>query len=333
MGCKQISFFVFTFLIFFGCSQKEYFKPLEINGEISFSSKLPSEIVNTNINAAILKNRQILTQEGLSTFEYKEDENFVGYSEGVYLFNSHCQELLIYDQRGGIQEKLPINFCPVSATIKGDEVAIVGNENTIHLYNLKSKKEIFTKKTNSAIAVNSLIQNPVFSNGKIYYPMLDGSVVIMDKTSGEIDKTIVIDSAPFFNNVIFLDVSKDLTLMATAKKLLSLYGGSDYTYDAEIRDIKINADRIYLSTLDGRIKELDFTLKLLRELKFQFANFSTINITDNTLSVLEIGSGYLIKIDLKTFTPLIYKISLSREKNIFTRENLFYYEKEILELK
>lgn len=333
MAYKQILFVLSTFFFFFGCSQKEYFKPLEVNGEASFSSKLPSEIVDTNKSGAILEDRKILTQDGLSEFEFKEGENFIGYSEGVYLFNSHCQELMIYDKKGAIIQKLPINFCPVSATLKGDEIAMVSNENTMYLYNLKNKSEVFSKKTNQAIAVNSLIQTPVFSGGKIYYPMLDGSVVIVDKKTAEVDKTIVIDSAPFFNNVIFLKLNQNLTLMATAKKILSIYGGVDYSYDAEVRDIKISNNKIYISTLDGSIKELDFTLKLLRELKFQFANFSTINITNDTLSVLETGSGYLIRIDLKTFTPLVYKISLSREKNIYTRENLFYYEKKILELK
>lgn len=333
MGYKQVLFFAIAFLFFFGCSQKEYFKPLEINGEVSFDSKLSSEIVDTNKSGAILGNRQILTQEGLSKVEFKEGETFIGFSQGMYLFNSHCQELVIYDNKGKEKERMSIAFCPVSATIYGGEVAMVSNENTMYLYDLKSKSEIFSKKTNSAIAVNSLVQTPVFSGGKIYYPMLDGSVVILDRATTEIDKTIVIDSAPFFNNVIFLDVGKTLTLMATSKKLLSLYGGSDYTYDAEIRDIKIQDNKIYLSTLDGSIKELDFTLKLLRELKFQFASFSSINITNNILSVLETGSGYLIRVNLKDFTPSIYKISLSREKNIFTRENLFYYEKGILELK
>ena len=333
MGYKQVLFFAIAFLFFFGCSQKEYFKPLEVNGEVSFDSKLPSEIVDTNKSGAILENRQILTQEGLSKVEFKEGETFIGFSQGMYLFNSHCQELVIYDNKGKEKERMSIAFCPVSATIYGGEVAMVSNENTMYLYDLKSKSEIFSKKTNSAIAVNSLVQTPVFSGGKIYYPMLDGSVVILDRATTEIDKTIVIDSAPFFNNVIFLDVGKTLTLMATSKKLLSLYGGSDYTYDAEIRDIKIQDNKIYLSTLDGSIKELDFTLKLLRELKFQFASFSSINITNNILSVLETGSGYLIRVNLKDFTPSIYKISLSREKNIFTRENLFYYDKGIWELK
>lgn len=333
MGYKQVLFFAIAFLFFFGCSQKEYFKPLEVNGEVSFDSKLPSEIVDTNKSGAILENRQILTQEGLSKVEFKEGETFIGFSQGMYLFNSHCQELVIYDNEGKEKERMSIAFCPVSATIYRGEVAMVSNENTMYLYDLKSKSEIFSKKTNSAIAVNSLVQTPVFSGGKIYYPMLDGSVVILDRATIEIDKTIVIDSAPFFNNVIFLDVGKTLTLMATSKKLLSLYGGSGYTYDAEIRDIKIQDNKIYLSTLDGSIKELDFTLKLLRELKFQFASFSSINITNNILSVLETGSGYLIRVNLKDFTPSIYKISLSREKNIFTRENLFYYEKGILELK
>lgn len=332
MAYKHFCWVIFL-SFFFGCSQKEYFKPLEINGEVSFGSKLPSEIINTNKSGAILENRQILTQRGLSPFEFNEDENFIGYSHGKYLFNSHCQELVIYDENGGIYGKLPITFCPVSATLEGEEIAMVSNENTMYLYNFKNKNEIFSKKTNPAIAVNSLIQSPIFSGKKIYYPMLDGSVVIVDKVTTEIDKTIVVDSASFFNNVIFLNVSKNFTLMATAKKILSIYGDSDYSYDAEVRDIKIFGDKIYISTLDGSIKELDFTLKPLRELKFQFANFSAINITNNILSVLETGSGFLIRIDLKSFTPSVYKISLSREKNIFSRENLFYYEKKILELK
>ena len=149
MGYKQVLFLAIAFLFFFGCSQKEYFKPLEVNGEVSFDSKLPSEIVDTNKSGAILENRQILTQEGLSKVEFKEGETFLGFSQGMYLFNSHCQELVIYDNKGKEKERMSIAFCPVSATIYGGEVAMVSNENTMYLYDLKSKSEIFSKKTNS----------------------------------------------------------------------------------------------------------------------------------------------------------------------------------------
>lgn len=321
------------FFSFWGCSQKEYFKPLEVNGKASFNSKLPSKIIDTNKSGAVLDNSQILSQNGLSTFKMQEGEAFVGFSNGVYLISSHCNDLRFYDEEGKITQTLKIPSCPVSASISGNYLALVGNDNAIYLYDIVSQKEIFTKKSNSAIAVNSMLQAPVFFNEWIYYPMLDGSVMVVNKKTLEVEKTIVIDSAPFFNNVIFTQVTPKVILLATAKKLLSVYGGSTYTYDAEIRDIKIFNDLIYITTLDGTIQELDFTLKPLRQLKFQFAIFSVINITNDILSVLESGSGYLIKVNLKDFTPKVYKIGISREENVFSQGNKLYYEKDILEFK
>lgn len=321
------------FFSFWGCSQKEYFKPLEVNGKASFTSKLPSKMIETNNAGAVLDNSQILSSDGLSSFKLQEGEAFVGYSNGVYLISSHCNTLRFYDEKGSITQSFSLPSCPVSASISGNKLAVVSNENTIYLYDIPSQKEVFSKKSNSAIAVNSMLQAPVFFGGMIYYPMLDGSVMVVGEKSLEVEKTIVIDSAPFFNNVIFAQVGPNLTLFATAKKILSLYGGSTYTYEAEVRDLKIFQNLIYITTLDGTIQELDFTLKPLRNLKFQFATFSAINITDGFLSVLESGSGYLIKVNLKDFTPLIYKIGISREENVFSQGNKLYYEKDILEFK
>lgn len=330
---KHSIFACLLFLSFWGCSQKEYFKPLEVNGKVSFTSKLPSKIIETNKSGAVLDNSQILSKDGLSTFELQEGEAFIGFSNGVYLVSSHCNDLRFYDEKGSITKTFKLPACPVSASISENQLALVSNENTIYLYDIPSQKEIFSKKSNSAIAVNSMLQAPVFFGDMIYYPMLDGSVMIVSKKSLEVEKTIVIDSAPFFNNVIFLQVSPNVTLLATAKKMLSLYGGNTYSYDAEIRDIKIFGNLIYITTLDGTIQELDFTLKPLRTLKFQFANFSAINITNGFLSVLESGSGYLIKVDLKNFSPKVYKIGISREENVFSQGNKLYYEKDILEFK
>lgn len=321
------------FFSFWGCSQKEYFKPLEVNGDVSFTSKLPSKIIETNESGAVLDNSQILSKEGLSPFKLQEGEVFIGFSGGIYLISSHCNDLRFYDEKGSITQTFKIPACPVSASISDNQLALVSNENTIYLYDIPTQKEIFSKKSNSAIAVNSMLQSPVFFGNMIYYPMLDGSVMVVSRKSLEVEKTIVIDSAPFFNNVIFIQANPTLTLLATAKKMLSIYGGNTYTYDAEIRDIKVFGNLIYITTLDGRIQELDFTLKPLRNLKFQFATFSAINITNGFLSVLESGSGYLIKVNLKDFTPKIYKIGISREQNVFSQGNKLYYEKGILEFK
>ena len=315
--------------VFFGCASKEYFKPEHIDGKKSFSGKLPSKIIDTSKYGATLKNRKVLTKINLD-FSLQKDESFVGYTAGQYVTSKHCNTLLIYKQNV-LKVSFELPSCPLSATIKDEKIAIVGNDNTIYLYDLLTKKEIFSKKSNTVIAVNSIIQAPVFFEGYIFYPMLDGNVLVVNEKTFETERSLIIDSASYFNNVIYLRVAKDLIITATSKRILSIYGGKTYTYEDEIKDIQIHKDKIYISTLDGQIKELDFALNLQRKLKFQFASLPLLNIIQDKIYAIEDGSGFLIEVDLKNFVPFIYKLSLSRGENIFSQERRIYYEDRFLE--
>lgn len=320
----------FGAFLFWGCASREYFKPLEVVGKKKMNGDLPSSMIDASKYGAILKNGQVLTKDGLE-FKLKEDETFIGYTQGYYLASKQCNTLLVYAKDQTLKTTLEIPSCPVSASIEGDKIAIIGNDNANYIYSLSSQKEQFVKKSNSALAVNSLLQAPIFFQNYVFFPTLDGSISVVSLKTFETEKSLIIDSAPFFNNVIFLHVDKDLVLGATAKRILSIYKGNSYTYEEEIRDIQVYQDRIYISTLDGQIKELDFTLKTLRTLKFQFASLPIFNIVGNKLYTLEDGSGFLIEIDLQTFTPLIYKIGISRGKNVFLQKNRIYYDDEYLE--
>lgn len=322
--------FALGIFFFWGCASREYFQPLEVAGDKPSSGNLSSNMIDTSKYGATLKDGEVLTQDGLG-FSLQKDEIFVGYSQKNYIVSRHCNTLLIYAQDRTLKNTLEIPSCPVSASISGDKIALVGNDNTIFLYEISTQKEIFSKKSNSAIAVTSVLQAPIFFEDYVFFPTLDGDVSIVNLKNLEVERSLVIDSAPFFNNVIFLNVQKDFILTATNRRILSVYRGNTYTSDEEVRDIKIHQDKIYISTLDGQIKEFDFTLKLLRSLKFQFASLPLINIVGDKLYTIEDGSGFLIQIDLKTFLPLVYKIKISRGENIFSQSNRLYYQDQFWE--
>lgn len=315
---------------FWGCASREYFQPLEIVGDKPSTGKLQSTMIDTSKYGATLKNREVLTQDGLG-FSLQEDETFIGYSQKDYIVSKHCNTLLIYASDHTLKSTLEIPSCPVSASILGDRIALVGNDNTTYLFEISTQREIFSKKSNSAMAVTSVLQSPVFFEDYVFFPTLDGDVSIVNLKNFEVERSLVIDSAPFFNNVVFLNVQKDFILTATSRRILSVYHGNTYTADEEVRSIKIHQDKIYVSTLDGQIKEFDFTLKLLRSLKFQFASLPLINIVGDYLYSIEDGSGFLIQVDLKSFLPSIYKIKISRGENIFSQSNRFYYQDEFWE--
>lgn len=328
----KILFPILTSLfLFFGCSQKQYFEPELINGKINFNGELPSPMVTTTKYGATLKNQQVLTSNGLGALTLKEGEIFVGFSQDLYILTSHCNNLLIFDSAGKPKASIQTPACALSATIKDDKLAVIFNNNSIALYELSTQKELFSKKNSEVLAVNSRIQAPIFSQNLIFFPTLDGSIIVVNEKKLEVEKSLIIDSAQFFNNVIFLEVQKDLILASTSKKILSIFNGNTYTIEEEARDLKVYNDRLYITTLDGSIKELDFTLKVLRSLKFPFASLPIVNISNRTIYLFEDGSGYLIKLSLKDFSPLIYKLKASRGENIFSQGNKIYYDDEFLE--
>ncbi|ANV97663.1 hypothetical protein BBW65_02065 [Helicobacter enhydrae] len=329
---KSIVFFVCSlYWVMTGCSQKEYFQPQEVNGKYSFTNTLPATIVDIALQGATLENGNLITQDGLQDFKLAPNESFVGYEAGSIITSYACNTLRIYNKSYALTSEIELPSCPIGASIKGDQLTLITNENTIFVYELSSKKELFSKKHNTTLAVNSMIYPPVFFGNKVFFPMLDGNVIVLNLKNMEIERTIVVGTETYFNNIIFLEVKKDVMIAATSKRILSYFGGSDYSLDEEIRSIKVLNDRIYLTTLDGQIKELDLTLKPLRRLKFPFASLPLLLIKDGELYALEDGSGYLIKVRIKDFVPLIYKMDLSRGKNPFSQQNKIYYEKQYVE--
>ena len=318
--------------VFGGCSQKKYFEPKDVRLQADFPHKLPAPIVHTSRVGALLKNYEVLDMSGNIDIELAKDQRFLGAEGGYYLVQNGCGALLLIDSATKTQSELAFSKCIVSATIAPHSslqsdmlIALVGADNSVIVYDVGSKRERFSQKLANVIAINSLAAAPVFDKDTIIFPTLDGKIVMYDKASNALVRDILIQSDKFFNNIIYLVVKNDLIIAATSKRISTIVGNSKtFNYDGDFRDLLLHKDKIYVLSNDGKILELDHTLKLLREVKLEYARLHGIVVKDNALYTLE-SHKYLIEVNLENFLPVIYKVDLPSKKTIFyTDESLFY---------
>ena len=323
--------------VFGGCSQKKYFEPKDVRLQAEFPHKLPAPIVHTSRAGALLKNYEVLDISGNIEIELTKNQRFLGREHALYLVQEGCGALLLIDARTKTQSELEFSKCIVSASIAPQDshtadstvlsnlLALVSADNSVIVYDVVTKREVFAQKLANVTAINSLAAAPVFSHGKIIFPTLDGKIVIYDRASNALVRDVLIQSDKFFNNIIYLVVKNDIIIAATPKRISTIVGNSKtFNYDGDFRDLLLHRDKIYVLSNDGRILELDNTLKLLREVKLEYARLHGIVIKGNALYTLE-SHKYLIELNLENFLPVIYKVSLPSKKPIFyTDESLFY---------
>lgn len=171
---------------------------------------------------------------------------------------------------------------------------------------------------------------PYFLSGLVLFPTLDGKVVIIDKTSGKIIRDVVISSERFFNNVIFLDVLGDRLVAATAKRVISINPQSTVFLDADVKDVILLENRVFVFTKDGRIVLTDADLKVLKERKFLFATFSGV-IHGEFVYVVE-KNGYMIATDLDLITTNVYELPSDIDAKMFTTKDTIYFDDRYFKL-
>lgn len=320
--------------VFGGCSQKKYFEPDDVNLKAEFPHKLPAPIMHTSRVGALLKNHEVLDMLGNMDIELAKEQRFLGREGAYYLVQDTCGALLLIDSETKTQSEIDFDKCIVSASIapqgnasSGKILALVGADNSVIVYDVAAKREVFSQKLSSVTAINTLAATPVFADNKIIFPTLDGKIVIFDRASNTLVRDILIQSDKFFNNIIYLVVKNDLIIAATPKRISTIVGNNrTFNYDGDFRDLMLYKGNIYVLSNDGTILELDNTLKLLRKAKFEYARLHGIVIQDNALYTLE-SNKYLIELSLENFLPVIYKVNLPSKKSIFYTNDTLFYDK------
>ncbi|MFC3848414.1 hypothetical protein ACFOPX_07815 [Helicobacter baculiformis] len=271
-------------------------------------------------------------------------ENIETIDEQVVL-NDHCHHLELVST--ALQPKpsilIPIDTYPLSASVHGKRLAVVMSDNSANIYDITTRKLIFSEKGASATTINSLMAAPVFLDSVVVFPMLDGRLLVVD-VSGSIPKVvrnIVLNSEKFFNNVIYLRVDGENMFAATTKRLVSVISGQEFNFDADIVDVLYKNNHLYVLTLDGRILEMDKTLneQSMGVVKLPFAMLTSLVVTDKKLYTLE-KRGYLVEVDLKHFDDYrVYELkNVSKswggrlDKMSFYTTDKIYYDRYYMDL-
>lgn len=323
------------FCVIFLCAcgtKRQYFEPKQNDGDLSYNDSLKSKIVDWNLVSAKLSNNTAVLKNDLILAEFKLPKNYMllAYQDGEYFTADKDGNLKIFDSSYNEIYSFQFDASVVGVASNGDDLALVLANNTIVLAN-RSLGIKFSQTLTSAPAQDSRATNPIFLDNIIVYPTLDGKILILSRNTLQIIKDVVVSAENFFNNVIYLNVIADKLIAATAKKIIVVSPARTLYLDADIKDVALSDDGIFILEKDGTIIKTDYNLRKIAEKKFEFAIFIKSSIYNNSLYIFE-KTGYLIKINLNLDHTQIFKLSQATDKISFMGNGKFYYGDKILDL-
>ncbi|WP_104697740.1 MULTISPECIES: hypothetical protein [unclassified Helicobacter] len=323
------------FFYFNGCSQRKDFEPKQVSGSVTFNHFLTSELSWTSRNSAMLKNGEAITQSGKTLLKLKKESKIIQETQEYYILAKDCQHIEIINKTTQESTEFGVSTCLVAGNIKDNFLAFVLNDNSYGVIDITKKSIVFSDRGSSIIAVNSLIAKPVFLDTNVVFPTLDGQLVVVSLRDLKVQRVVIVNSEQFFSNVIFLEAEDSKILAATPKKIMTLVDGKTFSYEANVNDVKFYKGNYYVLTLEGKIIELDSTLRVLNEIELPFASLSAIVINQDNLFTME-RQGYLIKVDLKDFSYDVYYLQNILGKVlgngiVFYDDKRIYYDKYFLD--
>lgn len=325
----KLSFiFLGLYLFFIGCSDKKYFTPQNVLGEIKIDDKLEKPIVMSNRNGASLSNGMVITKDGIFDIKLKEDLLFLNSINNLFLVaNIKDNVISILNTEGVELQHFKFDYTPLSATLHNGILAVVLSNNTLMLWDTNTNEELFSLKSSIVYAIDSKLASPVFVNDSVVFPTLDGKIIFVNLNNFKVIRNITLGGGELFNNIIYLSVDNNV-VVANKHKLMTIVGNKEFNKDLDVLDVLFVNNKIYVLSLDGEVIEFDLLLQELNKKKFPFANMSGIIVKDD-IYTLE-SQGYLIKINANDFVDSIYKIDISEYKNNFYTKDIIYYDNKII---
>ena len=318
-------------LIFGGCGTKrQYFEPESLSGKISYDGSLPAAIIDSVRDGATLENGQLITKKGLSNIILPEGFIYLSENKERYIAASKSGELTIMsaDKKVIFSQKFDISIA--SATLNKNLLALVLGSNELVLVDITDGKRVMQLKQDDVYVLDSRIASPYFLGDLIVFPTLDGKLVIVDEKTKKPIRDVVVSNEKFFGNIIYLEVLGNRLVAATKSKVVSINPKSMGFLEADVKDVIVLENRIFVFTKDGRVILTDADLKVIKERKFPFATFAG-TIHGDFIYMIEKG-GYVIATDLDLISTNVYKLPDEIETHMFTTEDSLYYKNHFFKL-
>jgi hypothetical protein len=312
---------------FSGCSSREYYKPEEVEGSWK-SSKSAKEMVVSTTTAALLKDGFVQVGSLKTTIKPHKDEHLVGSSGDFVILAKVNGELRLVDIKSEKEIVFSLKKTVASASVDGEFLAVLFANNEMAVYKLDDKTLYLKEQGDSAIVVNSKIVPPLFRDGLVLFPTLDGKVVIINLQTKQKLRTVIIDAEKYFSNVLFFELLEGKMVVATQNKILSLSQDEKRaTYD--IRSVIRDGSFLYVATKQGEVKKLDSSLNELSSKKFAFAHILGLIASGDKIYAAE-RNGYLIALDKDLEHFKVYKADIDEDSSTYIYDKSFYIGDELI---
>jgi len=318
-------------LLFSGCSSKQYFEPEQTYSASQAMTAYGSSIVDLSRDGATLQNGQYIGKKGVQHINLGEGYRFLSESATYVLAGNSEGKLKIINKKSGkVIRTVDLEVPIVSASIHNGTVAYILNNNAFGIYRISGDKKVMENRSEITYAIDTRAASPMFIDSLVIMPMLDGKLVIMDSQDPVDAKVIYLSSDKIFNNVIYLSRMGDTLIAATPKKLISVGVDGQMEYRANISDVAVSGNTIYLFTKEGEIIKLDRMLKDLGLKKFKYAHFAASTVLGGKIYALDQqGSLIVLSSDLKKYK--IYDIG-EVESPVFISGTKLYKDGKIINL-
>lgn len=325
---KYILTSLLSLFLFTACSGKKYYEPEDVSSNIELNKEsMSSSISSMNKIGGTLNNKQVITKNGISSYELPEGFDFLNITEdGRIIATNYIDKILI-----GKEERV-VKDVVVAASLKNEKLALVYSSNTIELLDINTSKTLFKEYLPLSLANDTRITNPYFMGNLILFPTLNGKVIIVSSSNNESIKNISVDPDNEFNNIISLNVieSTQTLIVASPNKIVSISPKEILSKDYEIGDIIVNKENIYLATIDGQIIKLTANLDQVAKKKYKYAKIHALAFTDSLYAVE--SQGYLINIKDDFAEDTIYNFGFDNEERMIAIGNKVYFGSKYITL-
>jgi len=330
---KQLSFIAFITLafLFSGCSSKKYFEP-----ETTFSASMASKsfggsLVDLSRDGGTLDNGYYLGKSGINALDLGEGYRFLNESKR-YVLAANAEGILkiINKKTGEAERAVALHIPVVAASIKNGVIAYILSNNTFGIYEMGANRKIVESRSERTFAIDTRAASPMFIENLVVMPMLDGKLIIVNMNDTENAKVVYISSEQAFNNVIFLSRMGNTMVAATPKRLITLGNAGKLEYKANISEVAIDGNKIYLFTKEGNILALNSKLEVVASAKFKFAHYAAATAFNGKVYALD-QQGSLIVLNSTLTKSKVYDVGAVDEPAFISGTKL-YKDGKVIEL-
>jgi hypothetical protein len=327
---KSLFLLIFALFLFQGCSSKQYYNPKEssIFGVDKTIITTPSYIASLNANGATTKDNRIINNFGISEFKLLEGFEYINNTDKGILSANKKGDIFISDTNTTINFRTNV----IAATLQDNLLAVVFSDNSYGVYDINENKFKMKEYLEASFINDTRIAMPVILNKIILFPTLDGKIVIVEKESFRISRTLLIDSQNDIKNIILLKAIGDTLITASGNKIVSLNKGKYTTKELIIQNYSIDDEYIYLALLDGTVAKLDFDLNIVASKKFKFAKFHAIALDKEKNIFLIESQGYIMKLTNDFKEEKVYNLPFYDDEKVYVAGDKIYFENKLLKL-